>query len=157
MPKQDAGYKLLFAHSILVRDFLHAFFPQSNDSSEAPPLRTVRKISGAWIDERQLLRRDNDIAWLCEEVCDNDRHNFILLIEFQTHPDPIMPMRLNSYGSLLSEELHRSGKMTSPYLPLIFPVVLYNGLRPWNAPLSLHQTQKKEPRSNRLRGSFFCV
>ena len=35
--------------------------------------------------------------------------------------------------------------MTAPNLPRIFPIVLYNGLRPWNAPLSFHQTQKNEP------------
>ena len=35
--------------------------------------------------------------------------------------------------------------MTAPDLPRIFPIVLYNGLRPWNAPLSFHQTQTNEP------------
>lgn len=27
MPKQDAGYKLQFSHSALVREFLHAYIP----------------------------------------------------------------------------------------------------------------------------------
>ncbi len=147
MPKQDAGYKLLFSHAILVRDFVHAFFPYSNDPIEEPPPKAVQKISGSWIDENKLLRRDNDIAWLCHAYCENNQQyrHFVLLIEFQTHPDPIMPVRLNSYVSLLSEEIHRSGRMKAPDLPRIFPIVLYNGLRPWNAPLGFLETQKNEP------------
>ncbi len=145
MPKQDAGYKLLFSHAILVRDFVHAFFPYTNDPSKEPPPDATQKISGSWIDESKILRRDNDIAWLCKTQDEDKQRQFILLIEFQTHPDPIMPVRLNSYASLLSEEIHRSGRMTTPDLPRIFPIVLYNGLRPWNAPLSFHQTQQNEP------------
>ncbi len=145
MPKQDAGYKLLFSHAILVRDFVHGFFPYTNDPSEEPPPKVVQKISGSWIDETKLLRRDNDIAWLCKTQDEDEKRQFVLLIEFQTHPDPIMPARLGSYCFLLSEEIHRSGRMTAPDLPRIFPIVLYNGLRPWNAALSFHQTQTNEP------------
>ena len=64
MPKQDAGYKLLFSHYILVRDLVHAFFPYSNDPKKAPPPLAIQKISGSWIDENKLRRRDNDIAWI---------------------------------------------------------------------------------------------
>ena len=97
MPKQDAGYKLLFSHAILVRDFVHGFFPYTNDPSKEPPPKVVQKISGSWIDETKLLRRDNDIAWLCEIQSEDKQRQFVLLIEFQTHPDPIMPVRLCSY------------------------------------------------------------
>ena len=112
MPKQDAGYKLLFSHAILVRDFAHAFFPYSNDPKEEPPPNVVQKISGSWIDENKLLRRDNDIAWLCNSNCEEkqNRSQFVLLIEFQTHPDPIMPVRLNSYASL---PLERAAELSS--------------------------------------------
>ena len=50
MPKQDAGYKLLFSHAILVRDFVHAFFPYTNDPSEEPPPNAVQKIRRLLVD-----------------------------------------------------------------------------------------------------------
>ncbi len=160
MPRQDAGYKLLFAHWILVQDFLSAFFPHSTDPDEDPLPGALQKISGSWIDERKLLRRENDIAWLCEATSDRCRHPFILLIEFQTHPDPIMAVRLASYESLLLEEIHRTGKMTSPNLPLVFPVVLYNGLRSWNAPTRFDETRNRHPKSlvrRQTQSEYFLI
>ena len=54
MPKQDAGYKLLFAHSILVRDFLHAFFPHSNDD---PGEQKFQKSVVSWLTHSFLPTR----------------------------------------------------------------------------------------------------
>ena len=141
MPKQDAGYKLLFSHSALVRDFLRAYFPGDRNGIRPEDLEAVQKISGAWIDERELLRRDNDIAWFCKISSEATVAPFILLVEFQTHPDPIMPIRLATYSGLMYEELHRSGKMKSGELPLILPVVLYSGLQRWTTPIQTHQTR----------------
>ena len=145
MPKQDAGYKLLFSHTAMVRDFLRAYFPGDRSRFRTEDLEAVQKISGAWIDERELLRRDNDIAWLCKCSSEDDVAPFVLLVEFQTHPDPIMPIRLATYSGLLCEELHRSGKMQSGKLPMILPVVLYSGLQPWTTPTQASQTRSAKP------------
>ena len=145
MPKQDAGYKLLFSHAALVRDFLRAYFPGDRSRVRTDDLEAVQKISGAWIDERELLRRDNDIAWLCKCSSEDDVAPFVLLVEFQTHPDPIMPIRLATYSGLLSEELYRSGKMKSGELPMILPVVLYSGLQRWTTPTQARQTRSSKP------------
>ena len=66
MPKQDTGYKLLFSHATLVRDFLLAFFPEDVERSSEIQLCAIQKIGKLWIDENNLVRRDNDIVWLCE-------------------------------------------------------------------------------------------
>ncbi len=145
MPIQDAGYKLLFSHTAMVRDFLRAYFPGARSRVRTEDLEAVQKISGAWIDERELLRRDNDIAWLCQCSSEDDVAPFVLLVEFQTHPDPIMPIRLATYSGLLSEELHRSGKMKSAELPLVLPVVLYSGLQRWTTPTKASQTRSAKP------------
>ena len=83
MPKQDAGYKLLFSHQAMVRDFLRAYYPGDRSRVRTEDLEAVQKISGAWIDERELLRRDNDIAWLCKCSSEDDVAPFVLLVEFQ--------------------------------------------------------------------------
>lgn len=145
MPKQDAGYKLLFSHATLVRDFLLAFFPLEMNMSGQEKLCAVQKISGSWIDENDLQRRDNDIVWLCEMKLGNLNVPFFLLIEFQTQPDPIMPIRLATYSSLLYEELYRSKKVKSGAFPRIFPVVLYNGTQSWTAPKRIEETQISDP------------
>ena len=51
MPKQDAGYKLLFSHTAMVRDFLRAYFPGDRSRVRTEDIEAVQKISGAWIDE----------------------------------------------------------------------------------------------------------
>jgi hypothetical protein len=145
MPKQDAGYKLLFSHTALVRDFLRAYFPGDRSKIKNDDLEAIQKLSGAWIDERELLRRDNDIAWLCKFSSEKTVAQFVLLVEFQTHTDPIMPTRLATYSGLLHEELHRSGKMKSAELPMILPVVLYSGLQRWTSPTQTSQTRNNQP------------
>ena len=129
----------------LVRDFLRAYFPGDRSRVRTEDLEAVQKISGSWIDERELLRRDNDIAWLCKCSSEDDDAPFVLLVEFQTHPDSIMPIRLATYSGLLSEELHRSGKMKSGELPMILPVVLYSGLQRWTTPTQARQTRSHQP------------
>jgi hypothetical protein len=145
MPKQDAGYKLLFSHTALVRDFLRAYFPGDRSKIKNDDLEAIQKLSGAWIDERELLRRDNNIAWLCKFSSEKTVAQFVLLVEFQTHTDPIMPTRLATYSGLLHEELHLSGKMKSAELPMILPVVLYSGLQRWTSPTQTSQTRNNQP------------
>ena len=65
----------------------------------------------------------------------------IVAIEFQRSLDRLMPVRLTNYASMLVLDLDKRGELDrgprGRTLPLIRPVVLYHGLRPWRSPLSL--------------------
>lgn len=147
MPKQDSGYKLLFSHSAMFRDFLKmislsCFGSKRSDWSVMYP---VQKISGEWIDERRLINRGNDIAWLCGEKRGTQESKFIVLTEFQTSPDPIMSLRLATYSCLLYEDIYRNTKPRPGKMPKVLPVVIYNGRRKWREPLSIQTLIEREP------------
>ncbi len=147
MPKQDSGYKLLFSHPAMFRDFLKmislsCFGSMRSDSSVMFP---VQKISGEWIDERRLINRGNDIAWLCGEIRGTQESKFIVLTEFQTSPDPIMSLRLATYSCLLYEDIYRNSKPRTGKMPKVLPVVIYNGRRKWREPLSIQTLIEREP------------
>ena len=53
-------------------------------------------------------------------------------IEFQRWPDRLMPLRVGTYMHLLLEDLARQGELDpGGRLPMVRPVVLYNGTVPW--------------------------
>ena len=63
----------------------------------------------------------------------------LLLLEFQSTVDPRMAERMQEYAALLRGDLAREGRLRGPGggPPPLLPVVLYNGRRPWTAPLDL--------------------
>ena len=63
----------------------------------------------------------------------------LLLAEFQSTVDPRMAVRMQEYAAMLLGDLAREGKVQGlgggP--PPLLPLVVYNGRRPWTAPLDL--------------------
>ena len=58
--------------------------------------------------------------------------------EFQSRPDPSMPVRLMGYESLFYQSLMASQPAAGwRKLPPVIPVVVYNGLEPWNVATDL--------------------
>ena len=84
------------------------------------------------------------MVWLCqkpegdsESEGKGSNQMVLVLVEFQSSPDPIMPVRLASYLSLLYEQAHREGQWNAPGLPKALPVILYHGLPPWRNALQM--------------------
>ena len=63
----------------------------------------------------------------------------LVLAEFQSKVDPRMAERMQEYAAMLRRDLTREGKVRGPGggPPLLLPLVVYNGRRPWTAPLDL--------------------
>jgi hypothetical protein len=62
----------------------------------------------------------------------------MILLEFQSRLDPYMAVRLMTYIGLFFEYLIAEGLLPkSGKLPLVIPVVVYNGIGPWGPPLEL--------------------
>ncbi|MBF9018013.1 MULTISPECIES: Rpn family recombination-promoting nuclease/putative transposase [unclassified Oceanispirochaeta] len=51
------------------------------------------------------------------------------VLEFQSSPDKRIPVRLFSYLFLFYEQLIKHSQKGK--LPAVFPMVLYNGEKPW--------------------------
>jgi hypothetical protein len=142
----DRGYKRLFSHPEMIRDLLRGFVDEpwvgevDFDGLEPYP--------SDFVDDR-LRGRQGDVIW--RMPWGDDWFYVYLLLEFQSGVHPFMAARLSTYVDLLYQSLIRtrqfvrrrddaSGPVRSRpprRLPPVIPVVLYNGRRPWRAPLEL--------------------
>ena len=87
---------------------------------------------------RDLQKRYQDLVYQATSMTNGGA--VYLAFEFQSTVDKHMPLRMNSYCSLLLEQLVRTQPkgLDSAY-PRIYPIVIYNGKRRWTAPLQLSE------------------
>ena len=133
MASHDHGYKQLFSHREMVRDLLKGFVQEEwvNDLD----LDTLERVNGSYISD-DLREREDDIIWRVR-FGDNWVYLYVL-IEFQSTVDRFMAVRLITYIGLLYQDLYREGQLEADgMLPPVLPLVLYNGRRPWTAPVKL--------------------
>ena len=131
----DAAYKLLFSHPRMVEDLLRGFAaPGWSDSLD---FATLEKLPSEFVSE-DLRRRSGDGAW---RVRFRDEWLYVLvLLEFQSTVDPHMALRILVYTGLLYQDLIRRRAVSADSrLPPVLPVVLYNGSRPWTAPVDMSE------------------
>ncbi len=130
---QDRAYKLLFSHPEMVADLLRGFVLE--DWVAQLDFSTLKKCNGSYVSD-QLRKREDDIVW---RVRFRDEWLYVyLLLEFQSSADPWMALRMLVYLGLLYQDLVRAKQLTRDgHLPPVLPLVLYNGVPAWNAPLEL--------------------
>ncbi len=131
--EHDHSYKLLFSHREMMADLLRGFVPAA--WVQAVDLDTLERVPSNHISD-DLRERDDDILW---RVRWQDGWLYIyLLVEFQSTVYRYMAVRLMTYEGLLYEGLLRSQQpLPQRQLPPVVPIVLYNGRRPWTAPLDI--------------------
>jgi prophage antirepressor-like protein len=82
--------------------------------------------------------RESDVIWKFRRQDAGEPVYVYILLEFQARPDPSMPIRLMGYESLFYQSLMASQPAASwRKLPPVIPVVVYNGLEPWNVATDL--------------------
>ena len=125
----DGSYRLLFSHRRMIGDLLRGFVPE--EWIEQVDLRALEKCGEVTISER-LERREEDLVWRAHWR--DDRLPVYLHIEFQSSNDPFMAVRNLSYLGLRYEELARKREISpAGHLPIVIPLVLYNGKPGWSA------------------------
>jgi hypothetical protein len=98
----------------------------------------LEKVGNSFVSD-DLRERHSDLIWRVRLRGAADGWIYLyLLLELQSTSDPFMAVRLLTYVGLLLEEIIRKEKLKpGDRLPAVLPVVLYNGERPWRAPLRL--------------------
>jgi len=134
--EHDRGYKLLFSNPTLVAELLRGFLPGS--WLDRLDFATLERMGGSFVSG-DLRERHSDLIWRLRLRDDEEGWVYVyLLLELQSTSDYFMAVRLLTYVGLLLEEIIRKEKLTpGDRLPAVLPVVLYNGARPWGAPLRL--------------------
>jgi hypothetical protein len=139
----DGSYRLLFSHPRMIGDLLRGFVRE--DWIERIDLHTLEKCGEVQIGDR-LDRREEDLVW--RSCWLGDRSPVYLLLEFQSSVDPHMAVRNMTYLGLRYEDLIRRRELSpAGRLPILVPVVLYNGKRGWTAAREVAETIEAVPHS----------
>ena len=130
--RHDAAFKNLHAFPLMAWGLMEIVLPK--ELFEELDFDTLERLPAEWIAPG-LERRLGDTVW---RVRRRGGGSLIVPVEFQRKRDPKMPLRHTLYLILALRDLDRQGRLDPDgRLPLVWPVVLYNGLRPWRGPISV--------------------
>ena len=129
MAQHDSSYKQLFSHPEMVEDLLTGFIHE--DWVQQLDFSTLETVKSSFITA-DLREREDDIIW---RVRWGEEWLYVyLLIEFQSSVNKFMVVRMMNYVSLLYQDLIKQNLLTAKgKLPPVFPIVLYNGEKRWQA------------------------
>ena len=137
----DASYKRLLNHKRIVKDLLLGFIAPRRAPQWAAALDFDSLREGATEGISDALRsRLGDLTWALDRREESGgAHPLHLVIEHQSSVHYGMPLRFLNYSNLLYQRRYRDrtnwrkGDTAEPVLH----VVVYNGERRWDAPLTL--------------------
>ena len=142
----DAAYKAICSHPKVVEHTLRGYLsapkgPLSAKTLDDLDFSTLEKVPAEWVG-RDFRSRRGDQAWRvrfrrASDWSDPAGH-LLVIVEFQSRPDPDMALRIATYALDLCRELRRR-KVVKPggAHPPVLPIVLHNGDRAWRAPTDL--------------------
>ena len=145
----DASYKLLLAHRELMTDlgqgYLQTALTGEIDWDSLELVSPEHVTSG-------LRLRTNDLVWrLRRRSADGEGVEWewvyiFAILEFQSSPDPFMAVRMMTYmGALYEDYIAHEGLPQGTKLPVVFPVVIYNGREGWNSGCELEGVIQPSP------------
>ncbi len=130
--RHDAAFKNLHAFPLMAWGLMEIVLPRA--LFEELDFDTLERLPAEWIAPG-LERRLGDTVW---RVRRRGGGSLIVPVEFQRKRDSLMPLRVAHYVVLMLKDLVRQGRLDPDgRLPLVHPVVLYNGLRPWRGPTGM--------------------
>jgi Putative transposase, YhgA-like/Domain of unknown function (DUF4351) len=135
MGQHDLSYKLFFAHRRMIQDLLRDIVGER--WVDLIDLDSGEQVNASFVSPRHQSR-ESDIIWKFRRKDGGAPVYVYILMEFQSRPDPSMPVRFMGYESLFYQHL-MAGRPASEWrnLPLVIPVLIYNGVEPWKDPTDL--------------------
>jgi hypothetical protein len=93
---------------------------------------TLERVNASYVSE-ELASREGDVVWRLR-LKGGELAYIYLLVEFQSTPQRFMAVRMMAYLG----QFYQQGELTADgRLPLVLPIVLYNGEDRWWPPLEL--------------------
>lgn len=137
----DSGYKRIFSNRTIFQQLMERFVPQPWVAElDFSSCETVDK---SFISDH-YKETESDLIY---KVKVRDENIYIyILIEFQSTAPRFMVVRvLNYITSFYLDYIESHSKIKDLLLPVVFPIVLYNGENAWNAPLEIADLVEKVP------------
>ena len=95
------------------------------------------KVDASFVSSK-YESRESDVIWKFRRRDGGEPVYVYILMEFQSRPDPSMPVRFMGYESLFYQSLMAGQpEAAGRKLPPVIPVLLYNGSEPWNVATDL--------------------
>jgi hypothetical protein len=154
MGLHDRSYRLLFSEPRLVEDLIRGFF--QDKWVNRLDFSTLERVNASYVAS-SLKAREDDMVWKLR-FHDGRPVYIYLLLEFQSTPDRFMSVRMMGYEALLLQHLIKEGQLTSDgKLPLVIPIILYNGEELWWPPLDVADLiEEIDPEADQFRPRFRC-
>ena len=142
--QHDSAYKQFFSNPEMVESLLRDFVPI--DFVKELDFSTLERYPESYITD-DLRARHDDIIWRVKHQNGSPCY-IVLLLEFQSHIDFWMALRILSYTALLLLDLIKTKQIKKKEkLPAVFPIVIYNGIKAWKAPLKVEELFSTMPES----------
>ncbi len=105
---------------------------------------SLEKVGSSFATD-DLRSRHDDLVWRIQGRKDGRWIYIYLLLEFQRKDEYFMPIRVMTYEGLLYQDvIRRFGLKSGDPLPLVLPIVLYNGHARWKSPTNTAQLVPRE-------------
>ena len=133
--QHDLSYRLFFAHRRMIQDLLREIVGEG--WVERIDFDSGERVEASFVSARHESR-ESDVIWKFRRQDGGEPVYVYILLEFQSRPDPSMPVRFMGYESLFYQSL-MAGRpaIASRKLPPVIPILVYNGLEPWNVATDL--------------------
>jgi hypothetical protein len=118
---------------------------------DALDFSTLERLNATYVAESLKVRED-DMVWKLR-FRDGRPVYIYLLLEFQSTVDRYMGVRMMGYEALFYQGLIKEGKLTADgKLPLVIPIILYNGDEQWWPALDLADLiEEVDPEADQFR------
>jgi predicted transposase/invertase (TIGR01784 family) len=134
-PRHDKLFRKALENPIVAYEFIEAHLPQSILS--IIDTKTLKLEKESFI-EPDLTGSISDVLFSCKlDNAGNSEDGYIyMLLEHQSTPDPLMAFRLFKYMVNICDRYLIENR-EAKHLPLIYPLVLYNGTKSYNVARNL--------------------
>jgi hypothetical protein len=142
----DSLYHRLFSHPRMVEELVREFVPEV--LAAGLDFSGLQRVNPKFhIDRRSARRREGDVIWRLPTREGADIYLY-LLMEFQSKSEWWMAVRTQVYEGLLWQQVIDEKKLLAGgRLPPLLLLVLYNGVRRWDAPTKTRELIALSPDS----------
>jgi len=152
----DKLFKAAFGKKLVTKDFLLGRLP--SDILEKIDINSLKRESDSFVHEK-LKAYYSDVVYKVKTQ-EGDGYLFFLL-EHQTKPDELMPLRLLEYDIAIMRhdvEQQRKAKTGTPItLPIVYNFVIYGGKEEWKYPRRLIDAFRTPSFLYRMLEDDFCI
>jgi len=133
--QHDLSYRQFFTHRRMIQDLLREIVGEG--WVDRIDFASGERVTASFVSAKHE-NRESDVIWKFRRQDGGEPVYVYVLMEFQSRPDPSMPVRLMTYEGLFYQALLDSQPAAAwRKLPPVIPVVVYNGLEPWHVATDL--------------------